>query len=119
MRNTFIAQVVLVLVTAGFFAIMVGSASFIAVLYGGMVAVANAALLAWRSHQGKRHIHADGLRHLKSFYQSGVERLAALLALLAIGFGVLKLMPLPLLMGFVAGQVGFMLSGLIESKVNN
>lgn len=119
MRSTLIAQAALVLVAAGFFAMTMGSASFIAALYGGMVAVVNAALLIWRSHQGQRHNHADGLRHLRSFYQSGVERLVAVLGLLAIGFGVLKLVPLPLLMGFVAGQVGFMLTGLMKPKMNS
>lgn len=118
-RSTLIVQAVLVLVTAGFFAATDSVASFVAALYGGAVAVVNAALLAWRLQQGKRHMHADGIRHLKSFCQSGVERLVAVLGLLAVGFGFLKLVPLPLLMGFVAGQVGFILSGLIKTKANN
>jgi len=118
-RGTLVAQIVLVFVAVGFFAATDGVASFLAALYGGAVAVVNTALLAWRLQQGKRHMHADGIRHLKSFYRSGVERLVAVLGLLAVGFGFLKLVPLPLLMGFVAGQVGFLLSGLIKTKANN
>jgi ATP synthase protein I len=101
--------IVAVVALAGFGHSGVGAAG--AVLFGGTIAMVNAGLLGWRLQRGARLPHVDLQRHMKSFYASSLERFVAVAALLAIGMGILKLMPLALLAGFIAGQLAFMLSG--------
>jgi ATP synthase protein I len=83
-----------------------------AALFGAGIALTNTLLLAWRLHRGKRQLHTDAQRHLRSFYFSIVERFFIVGGLLAIGFGALHLAPLPLIAAFVAGQSAWMISGL-------
>jgi ATP synthase protein I len=87
-----------------------------AAVYGGGTAVANTVILAWQIRRGERQARGDAYRQLREIYSSGVRRLAILVALLAAGFGLLKLAPLALLVGFVAGQSGLLFSGLFSGK---
>lgn len=89
-----------------------GTSAASAALFGAGIALTNTLLLAWRLHRGKRQIHADAQRHLRSFYLSIVERFFVVGGLLAIGFGALQLAPLPLIAAFAAGQSAWMISGL-------
>ncbi len=83
-------------------------------VYGGMVAMVNAGLLAWRWKQGLRQYHCDGPRHLKSFHRSFKERFFVVVLLLAAGFayGFLEpgFQPLAMLSGFVVGQLAWVIS---------
>lgn len=87
-----------------------------AALFGAGIALSNTLLLVWRLHRGKRQVHADAHRHLRSFYFSTLERFFVVGGLLAVGLGALKLMPLPLLAAFVAGQIAWMISGLTSGN---
>ena len=93
-------------------AAIAGLSVLLAVAYGLMVAWVNASLLWWRWHRGEKVYHCDGQRHLKSFYRSMMERFFVVGILLAAGFGILKLAPLALLLGFVVGQLIWMVAGL-------
>jgi F0F1-type ATP synthase assembly protein I len=93
-----------------------GGAGAAAAAYGGGTAVANTAILAWQIRRGKGKARSDAYRQLREIYFSGAQRLAALIVLLTVGFGILKLAPLALLAGFVAGQVGLLFSGLLSGK---
>jgi len=84
----------------------------LAVLYGGGVSIANTSLLVWRWHKGAEDFHCDAGRHLSSFYRSGMERFFVVLILLAVGFYWLGDHPLALLVGFVVGQMAWMLASL-------
>jgi ATP synthase protein I len=83
-----------------------------ATLYGGGVALLNTAMLVWRWHRGLRDYHCDGERHLKSFHRSFLERFFVVAILLATGLGVLSLAALPLLTGFIVGQLAWMAASL-------
>jgi ATP synthase protein I len=85
-----------------------GSGAGLAVLYGVLVALAVSAVLAWRERQSIRHPEWDQHRLFKLFIRVGVERLLLLVALLVVGLGVLKLAPLPLLLGLVLAQFGWL-----------
>jgi ATP synthase protein I len=113
-RRTVVIQVLLIAAVAGLFAGFHGWSGLWAALFGGVAALTNTLLLHWRVAQGKRNPHCDAQRHLRAIYLSSLERLVAVVALLAIGFGLLKLMPLALLAGFVAGQLAAVVSGLIK-----
>lgn len=80
-----------------------------AVWFGSFIAVANTLLIVWRMRRSRNKDRARGelgaQQYLKQFYRSWLERYLVVGALLAMGLGGLKLMPLGLLAGFILGQV--------------
>jgi ATP synthase protein I len=101
--------VMLAALVAGWFG---GVGTALATLYGGGVAVVNAALLLWRWRKGLYVFHCDAGRHLRSFYRSFMERFFVVIFLLAAGFAWLGEHPLALLAGFLVGQMAWMLASL-------
>lgn len=87
-----------------------GMPAALAALYGAAIALTNTLLLVWRQHRGKRQLHADAHRHLRSFYFSILERYFVVGGLFVAGLGGLQLSPPPLLIAFVAGQVAWLFS---------
>jgi hypothetical protein len=90
----------------GFFA--VGSAAALAVLYGVATALLASLLMVWRERKTLRHPEWDGRTLFGVFILSGMERWLAVILMLAIGFGVLKLRPLPLLLGLALAQTAWL-----------
>lgn len=90
-----------------------GLAMALTVLYGASAALLNTGLLVWRFKRGERDYHCDAGRHLRSFYRSSLERYAVVGVWLAVGFGVLNLSALPMLLGFVIGQLAWVLAALL------
>ncbi len=76
----------------------------ISVFWGGMVALANMVLLAWRMLYGDRPTFSAE-QHLRLIYRSSMERFFVVAVLLAFGLVKLKLDPLAVLLGFLVGQV--------------
>lgn len=113
MRKILSFQIVLVALATGVGYLYGGLPVAQAVLFGGAIACINALLLAWRLHQGKQRHHADAGRHLRSMYASAFERFAIVVLLLTAGFGLFELAALPLLLGFILGQLAFQISGLL------
>lgn len=91
-----------------------GQASTLAVIFGGLVALANSILLAWRMRAAKRLINADVQRDLRMLYRTGLERFVLVVAFLALGMGILKLDPLALIAGFVLGQLAWLVGVTIS-----
>ncbi len=85
-----------------------GIGAGVAALYGVLVALAVSAVLVWREQQSMRHPEWDQHRLFKVFIRAGVERLVLLVGLLIVGFGVLKLSPLPMLLGLVLAQFAWL-----------
>lgn len=81
-----------------------------AAAYGGLAAMLNSGLLYWRWAQGTRRFHSDPDRHLRSFYRSSMERFLMVGLWLAAGLAVLGLAPLALVVGFVAGQLAWLIA---------
>jgi len=88
--------------------VVAGGAAELAVLYGVLVALAVNLVLVWRERQSMRHPEWDQHRLFKLFLRAGIERLMLLVALLACGLGVLKLAPLPLLLGLALAQFAWL-----------
>lgn len=80
----------------------------LAALYGVLVALAVSAVLVWRERQTMDHPEWDQHRLFKLFIRVGIERLTVLVGLLVLGLGVLKLDPLPLLLGLVLAQFAWL-----------
>jgi ATP synthase protein I len=98
------AQAVLAPVLALIGAAMAGIQAGLAAFYGVLVALAVTALLVWRERQSIDHPEWDQHRLFKLFIRVSIERLVLLVGLLLLGLGVLKLTPLPLLLGLVLAQ---------------
>lgn len=82
--------------------------------FGGAVAVSNTLLLAWRIRTGARESTRSPHHELAKLVRSSVERFFVVALLIAAGLGWLKLMPAPLLAGFVLGQLALVVSTLIS-----
>jgi ATP synthase protein I len=85
-----------------------GIGAGLAVLYGALVALAVSAVLVWRERQSMRHPEWDQHHLFKLFIRAGIERLVLLVGLLIVGLGVLKLAPLPMMLGLVLAQFAWL-----------
>ncbi len=85
----------------------------LALVFGGGVALANTGLLTWRWYRGRVPVHSDGARHVKAFNRSALERFFVVALLLAVGLGGLRLEALPLLTGFIVGQIAWVIAAAV------
>lgn len=81
----------------------------LAAAFGALVALAVTGVLVWRERQSQRHPEWDEKRLLGLFVRTSVERAVLLVLLLGLGFGPLDLRPLPLLLGLIAAQLGWLI----------
>jgi ATP synthase protein I len=102
-RRVVWAQALLTVVVSAVFARRDGPRAALAAVYGGAVAMLISGWLGWRLR--RVGTQAGGLATL---YSSVVLRYAAAIVLLALGLGVLKLAPLPLVIAFGLAQFGFL-----------
>lgn len=107
-RRVALAQAVLVPLVALAYGAFAGFEAGLAALYGVLTALAVSAVLVGREQQSMRHPEWDQHRLMKQFIRTGVERLAVLIVLLVAGLGVLKLAPLPMLLGLVLAQLAWL-----------
>ena len=80
--------------------------------YGVLVALTVSGVLVWRERQSRQHPEWDQKRLLAQFIRTAIERVVVLVSLLALGFGVLHLRPLPLLLGLIAAQLAWLVVAL-------
>lgn len=103
-----LAQAVLAPIAAVIGSVFSGFDAALAALFGGLVALAVSGVLVWRERQSVQHPEWDQHRLFKQFIRTGVERLFVLVGLLALGLAVLNLSPLPLLLGLLLAQFGWL-----------
>ena len=86
-------------------------------LWGGMAALVNTVLLAWRMIYGDRPTLNAG-QHLRLMYRSSLERFFIVTSLLVIGMLKLKLLAAGVILGFLVGQLIFVVVPIMrEFKV--
>lgn len=110
-----VLQVLAVVIGSVFVYAMLGPRDALAACYGGATALANTLFIVWRMRQSQRAVELDAFRQLRSLYRSSMERFIVVGVLLAIGMGVLHLAGLPLIAGFVFGQVSLMVSQFLRA----
>lgn len=94
-------QVAIALVIATVFGVVQGGAEAWAALYGGVIP---ALITAWLGFRMQR----VGPDALGAIFVNAVARYATAIMLLALGLGILKLAPQPLVLTFVAAQLGYL-----------
>lgn len=88
-----------------------GSAAF-----GGGMAGMNTAMLRWRLPT--KRVVSDPSFHLRGAYRALVERFFGVALLFWLGLAIVNFLPLWLLTGFIAGQLGWLAVGLEELRVS-
>ena len=78
------------------------------------VAVANTLLLVWRMRAGAQLTGKSPGQELAGLVRFSLERFFMVALLIAAGLGWLKLMPAPLLIGFVLGQLALVVSTILS-----
>lgn len=111
MRRLLIFQIILVTLLTLVLAFLEGYMAAKAGLFGGMIALMNTGLMMLHNKRAQSG-DDDAKRVIKYVYLCAVERMLLTLVLFAVGLVALKLMPLPLLSGFIAAQLAAFLNGL-------
>lgn len=96
--------------------IAAGAAAALAVFYGVATALAASLLMVWRERTTLQHPEWHGRRLFGVFILSGLERWFTVILMLGIGFGVLKLAPLPLLLGLALAQLAWLTVAMPDSN---
>ena len=112
MRRLLIFQIILVGLVTAVLAGMFGIQAARSALFGGIIVLLNTGLMMLHEKRAAHRAGDDAQRILKYVYLCAAERLLLSLILFAVGLVALKLMPLPLLLGFIAGQLAAFLNGL-------
>jgi ATP synthase protein I len=103
-RRLLLFQSSLVAATAAVFLVIFETFSAVSVCYGGCMAAVNALLLARCAHRDVKAPDRSPQQSLLAAYLCVVQRFLLAALLFALGLGLLKLEPLALLSGFIAGQ---------------
>lgn len=92
----------------------VGESAAKATWFGGLTAVVNTLMLAWRMRTSAGRAEKSPGQELAGLVRSSMERFFMVALLVAAGLGWLKLLPAPLLLSFVLGQVVMVVSTTIS-----
>lgn len=93
---------------------LLGKEAAKAFFFGGAVAVANALFLIWCVRTGAQRPVQDARQELAWLVRFSLERFFMVALLIVAGLGWLKLMPVPLLIGFVLGQLSLVVSTIFS-----
>lgn len=80
----------------------------VALVWGGLTAVAVTLVLYRRARRAERHPEWDQKRLMREFVLTAAERFAVLAVMLIVGLAVWALPPLPVLLGLIAGLAGWL-----------
>jgi ATP synthase protein I len=103
LRRLLITQLALLSVVAAFYFALKGGAEAAAAAFGGAIAFANSCLLAWRARQTEKGRALNAHQSMRVLIRTVIERYLLVGLMFALGMGVLKLLPLPLMVGFAVG----------------
>lgn len=101
------AQAALALLVAGGFGVTGGAGDALAALYGGGVTVFISGWQGWRLRRMNARSGQSGASALVGLYVGAIQRYAAVVILLGLGLGAWRLAPLPLVIAFAVGQLGY------------
>ncbi len=115
-RRVLLTQALLVATLAGVFLYTAGWQSAVAVLYGSFIVMLNYRLQVWQLKRADRIAGLSAARNMRYLYRCAAERFIAAVVLLALGIGLLRLGPLPLLSGYLIAQFAMVYRWFLESS---
>jgi ATP synthase protein I len=101
------------------FYLWIGDFAALSAGYGWLVAMLNVLVLLWRRHRADTGRALSAGQSLWVLYRTALERFVLVGLLFAMGMGGLKLAPLPLLTGFLVGQLALVLIGIKGKPANH
>lgn len=101
---------------AGLFYVLQGWPSALAVFYGALIVVLNQLQQVRQLARADRIAGLSPERNMRYLYRCAFERFIATVALLAIGIGLIRLEPLPLLCAYAVGHATTAYQGFLESS---
>ena len=111
-------QCVVVLIGAAFTYKFADLSAVKSIVYGNIVTLVGALLIALRHRQGQAQSEAGWV--LRHAYKTAIERFVWTIFLLVMGFKLLELTPFWLLAGFVLGQAAWLLAPFwMRSRTQN
>lgn len=109
-RRALIQSSLAALLAAAFLAAQ-GFEAALSALYGGSISVVTTLLQLWQLQRGSLLPAGDAGGNLGFLIRCAAERFLLALLMFVLGLGVIGLAPLPLLSGFVAGQLALIYGG--------
>jgi len=117
LRRQLLLQMVLTTAVTLLFLSVSGTNAAKGAAFGGLIAVTNTALQLWHWWRFERKGREGTAQNALLIYRIAIERFVSTLLLFALGFWALKLAPMPLLSGFIAGQLVLLIMGFKNSGV--
>jgi ATP synthase protein I len=119
MHKVLVIQAILILTVGGVFGSVSDAWGAIAAIFGGVIALLNTLLLIWRAHRTDKTDTLSAGENLGVFYLSALERFAMVAMMFLLGLGVIELLPLPMLTGFIVGMLAIFSVGITGRNLNN
>ncbi len=113
--NNYKLQIILVVICAISF-LYYGLYDALSAFYGGTVSLLNAFLIARHTRVQKLKLAANAMQSYQMVLASVLIRMSLAIGLIAVGFWWLVLSPTALIVGFVAGQLGFLIDKGISTS---
>jgi len=85
------------------------SLNIMALLYGGVISVLTSAIMAYRITQAAKKVAEGSDKGNLYVYLGAIERIFIAIVLFGLGFIGLGFSPVPMVIGLMAGQFGFMI----------
>lgn len=112
-RWTLTTQALITVIAAGGFGVFNGGFAAFSALYGGAISLVGTWWMARGIKRAGALLAADQLSQgARALYRGLVLKYVLIIAILVMGMGLLKLSPVPLLVGFVSTQTGFLFAAI-------
>ena len=115
-RKFAILQLLLFAATSVIFFMIDGAFQAASVWCGGLIAMTNVRLLAWRRRRADRGRVLSAVESLRLLYRTAVERFVLVVLLFALALGILQLDPLALITGFIVGQLALVFTEITKTE---
>ena len=110
LKRIFLAQLIFVTLLAIFYIATADIHAGIAAIFGGAIALVNTWLLRWNFERAEHFAGNDAGQNMKLLYRTAAMRLFSTIGLFVIALGILKLEPLPVLVGFITGLTALLVA---------
>jgi ATP synthase protein I len=105
-------QVVVLVLISLFFLWWQGNSAAMASFFGGFIAIANTLLQRWHLIKAATQAKSDAGKNLRKAYRCIAERWILTIVMFAVGFGLLALLPLPLMAAFIVTQLALLFGNM-------
>ena len=110
---TLTTQALITVFAAGGFGVFNGGFAAFSALYGGAITLIGTWWMAHGITRAGALLAADHpSQGARALYRALVQKYILIIAILVMGMGLLKLSPVPLLVGFISTQAGFLFAAI-------